>query len=512
MSAFDTIVIGAGPNGLVAATHLARAGRRVAIVEQRSSPGGLAGVDEFHAGYRAPGPLWDTRPFRPAVARALDLERHGLRFRENAPSQYALGGEAEPLALHADARRAAEEIGRRSGRDAERYVEFRAFLDRARSALAAFFDEPPLDLLEPASIGPLELLRRAMRLRNLGRRGALELLRLPPMSAADWLAEWFEDDLLQAALALPAVSGTYCGPRSPGSNLGLLLGAAEAGPGVAGGAPALVQALVAAANAAGVELLVGRRVEAVLLDGGATVGVRLDDGEQLRAPAVAASCDPQQLVLKLVPTGAASSFVERHMAGFRARGSTAQVLFAIDGRLRLRKRGDARVEIATVAGSLDEIERAFDAIKYGEMSAEPVLEIHVPTTESAELAPEGHDVASVLAHFAPHALRGGWSDEQRNTLAERVEAQLLRHLEPGGAIVARVVRTAVDLEREYLTTGGHIHHGEHALDQLLIRPTPECRGYTSPIDGLFLCGSGSHPGGGLTGLPGLFAARRMLAG
>ena len=512
-AAYDVLVIGAGHNGLTAAGLLARRGRKVLVLERREVVGGMAAPEEFQPGYRSAGLLQDTAGVRPSVVRALELERHGLRVRDRPPDVLALGDDGSGVLLSGSVERAAREIAGRSPPDAERYARYRAFLGRVRRVVGRFFDEPPLNLVDLESAGRWEPIKHALRIRRLGSRDMLELLRLPPMCAADWLGEWFEDDLLKAALALPAISGTFLGPRSPGSNFNLLLREAAAGPGVEGDGPALIAALEKSVRDHGVEIRTGATVERVLLGRHSVEGVALAGGEEIRAVVVAASCDPKRLFLELLSPGSIARRLEHRIEKFRTRGTTAQVLLALNRPLRFACRPEQPVELARTGGDLIRLERAFDAVKYRKLPDEPVLEVHVPTVSCPGLAPDGHEVASILVHFVPYDLEPGWDDEQQERLADRVVTILERHA-PGvtAATVARQVLSPVDLEARYALTGGHVHHGEHALDQLLIRPAPECVGYRTPIPGLFLCGSGSHPGGGLTCAPGRLAARAILRG
>jgi phytoene dehydrogenase-like protein len=507
----DVVVLGGGANGLTAAALLGRGGRRVLLLERRDRVGGLAASDEFHPGFRSAG-LWaDTSALRPAVISALALERHGLRPRAGRPDVLALDGDGG-LLLAGEPARAAAEIARRSARDAERYAEFRAFVERIGPLVRSFIDEPPLDVVGLGTDLVWPILRRAFALRRLGRRTMNECLRLPPMCAADWLDEWFETDLLKAALALPAIAGGFVGPRSPGTNLNLLLAEAAAGPGVEGGGHRVVAALESAAREAGVEIRTGSPVVRIVVEEGAVRGVRLASGEEIAATTVAASCDPKQLFLELLPVDAVATRLAARMRGWRTRGTTAWILLALDCPPRFAGRAEP-VERLRLTGGLLGLERAFDAVKYRRESPQPALEIQLPTVADPTLAPPGCAVVSILVHFVPYDRDPGWDDLAREALAERVVSALEPHA-PGlrSTILGRAVLDPARLAERYGLSGGQIHHGEHALDQLLVRPAPECVGYRTPIRGLWLCGAGSHPGGGLTCAPGFHAARAILGG
>lgn len=507
------VVIGAGANGLTTAGLLARAGREVLVLERRESPGGLAAGQEFHPGYRSPGLLHDSTRVAESVVRELDLERHGLQRRGVRPGVLALGRPGgEALWLDGDRGRAAEEISSHSRADAEAWARFHGFFERIRGVLAQFLTGPPVNLVDPESMGVLELVRRALKVRSLGRRDMMEFLRLPPMCVADWMDEWFQTDLLKLLMAWPAVAGSWMGPRSPGSNANLLVHEALAGAGVAGNGPALVDALERAVRSHGAEIRTGAAVRRILMGGTGARGVVLDDGEEIAASVVAASCDPVTLVQDLLPPGAVGARLAGRMRSYRMRGTTGQVLLALDGVPRYGARPGERVEYARTGTSLRDLEQAFDPVKYRRIPSRPAAEFHLPEEGPHAPAPAGSSVVSALVQFLPQEPQGGWTDHLRESLADQVVEMLEAHA-PGSRalIVGRKVLAPPDIEREYGVKGGHIHHGEHALDQLLIRPVPEFAGYATPHAGLFLCGMGTHPGGGLTCLPGQLGARAILA-
>lgn len=511
---FDLIVIGAGHNGLTTAARLGNAGRRVLVLERRELVGGLAASEEFHAGYESAGVLADTCLVRGSVVAGLALEQHGLKLRAAPPPVLSLG-EGEPLLLPqghgaAEVERAVAEIGKVSKADAERYRAYIGQLERLAPAIRELFARPPVDLVDVESESLWGLGQRALLVRRIGKADLMELMRLPPMCVADVLKEYFGSHRLTAALALPALAGTFTGPWSPGNATNLLRRESLLGPGVVGGGPMLVDALAKAARAAGVEIRTGAAVKRLRVGRDGIEGVELEDGEAIDAPLVAASCHPWNTLCELAPPEAIEHRLEHRVRTFRSRGSVAQVLLALDRAPRFC--GHEPVEYARTGGHLDELERAFDAIKYDEVPATPILDIHVPTVVRPELAPEGHAVVSALVYFVPYAKKGGWDDDARARLGDRVVEILGEHdAKLPGSVVARQVLTPVDLEARYGLHGGHLHHGEHSVDQLLVRPTPECVRYRTPVKGLWLCGSGSHPGGGLTCAPGELAAQAILA-
>jgi len=523
--AIDAIVVGAGQNGLAAAARLAGAGRRVVVVERRDAVGGLAGTIELHPGYRVPGVLHDEGRVSPRAAAKLGLGGHGLAFRDAPPVLLAeeggpgilVGREAGDGRAGNDGRPGAEsasEIAARSRRDGEAYVRYRGFLARLRPLLESVMTSPPPPL-SPASPGDFwEIVKRGGKLWRHGRRDTLELMRVAPMCVADFLDEQFETPLLVEGLAAPAVIGTWAGPWSAGTNTNLLLAEAVPGRHVAGGPPALAAALERAARAAGAEIRTGAEVVRLRLGGGRAAGVTLASGETLDAATLIVTCDPKRAFLSLIAPGTLPIRIEDEYRRIRARGTAAKVHLALSGPLELAARpGQAFESIRIGGGHVDELERAFDAVKYHEASARPHLEIRVPTVADPSLAPAGHHVVSILASYAPHDVAGGWTAPRRAAFLESVLAVLELHApDIRRRIVAQELLTPADLEERYALTGGQLHHGEPALDQLLVmRPTPSAARYATSVPGLYLGGSGSHGGGGVTFVPGLLAAQAALA-
>lgn len=512
---FDVAVVGAGHNGLAAALRLARAGRSVVVLEGRARPGGLCAPRAFHPGFTAPGVLHDTTCVRPALVDALGLARHGLSFRDVELPVFAPASDGRGLLLHRDPELAQSEVGALAPRDAESYRRWRGFLQRVRGFLTSVLDAPPPPL-DPGSLrGLWALAKRGIALRRLGRDDMTELMRVAPMSVADWLEESFRSPSLCGLLAAPALLGTFTGPRSPGSATQLLLRECTAGRPLAGGPLALIEALLRATREEGVQLRTEAPVRSIRLQGGRVAGLRLASGDDVDAPIVAASCDPLTTFFRLLRPGDLPRGVEEQIRVLRVRGTTAKVHLALNGPLEFAGREGATIEAARIGGgTLDDLERAFDAVKYRRFSERPYLDVMVPTIERPDLAPPGHHVVSILVSFAPHGLEGGWSEARREALGD-VVVGCLAEAAPGvdSRVVAREVLTPVDLAADYGLSGGNIHHGEHALDQLLcMRPAPCCAHYGTPIPGLYLCGSGSHPGGGITGVPGALGAAAILAG
>jgi phytoene dehydrogenase-like protein len=368
MSRTEVVVIGAGHNGLTAAALLAKEGRKVLILERRSIVGGLAAGEEFHAGFRSAGLLHDTTGLRPEVVATLELERHGLTLTPEPPAVFAPERRGRGLLLGHSAERTAAEIGSFSPRDAERYREYRAFLRRVSSVTDRLFTEAPPDLTEDGWGGRWRLAMRGIALRRLGHRDLTELLRLIPMAVADWLREWFETELLGGLLAGPAILGSFVGPYSPGTGANLLRWEAAAGRAATRGPQSVIDALQASARSQGVEVRTEARVRAIRVSGGRVQGVTLDDGEEIDAPIVASSCDPRQVFLQLVSSSHLPLKLEHRISKYRMNGTSAKVNLALSSPLRFSCRPELEPVYARTGETFDEMERAFDAAKYGRFS------------------------------------------------------------------------------------------------------------------------------------------------
>jgi phytoene dehydrogenase-like protein len=504
---YDIIVIGAGHNGLTAAALLAKQGRKVLVLERRRIIGGVAAGEEFHPGYRTSGLLHDTSQVRAQLVNTLDLKSHGLKFIPQKPSVLALDNGERGLLLSGDVEKTANEIGPFSSRDAGQYRAYRALIERIDAVIRLIVDDVPPSMEALDYRTPWDLLKKGIALRRLGKKVMTELLRIAPMCLADWLNEWFETDFLKAAMAAPALIGNHVGPWSPGSAITLLLWECFAEHHIRGGPQSLISALERAAQNHGAQLRTESEVIELQISERRIIGVVLKGGERISVPIVAASCDPRHTFLDLVPAYHLENWMEHRIQNIRGVGTTAKVNLALNTPLDFACRSGELIEYARIGSHLDQIEKAFDASKYGRFSASPFLDIHVPTNSNPNLAPQGHSVVSILVHFIPYYIQTGWNNEQLEKLGDLVVSTLEQHA-PGmsQAIVAREVLSPVDIEARYGLVKGHILHGDHALDQLIVRPTPECARYSTPLKGLYLCGSGSHPGGGITCEPGALAA------
>jgi phytoene dehydrogenase-like protein len=513
----DVAIVGGGHNGLIAAYYLAKAGLKAVVFERRDEVGGGAVTSEIHPGFRCPM-LSHEALLQEEIAVDMNLERHGLALLTPEARVCSLSTGGAPLVIYDDVARSAESIRAVSARDAAAYPSYRAAIESIASVLGSVFEAPAPDIDHPGARDLWNLLQAGRRFRALGKRDGYRLLRWLPMPVSDLTHEWFETDLLRATIAAPGLSGTMLGPRSAGSALVLLLReahrlrAGRMARQVRGGPGALSRALAAAARAAGVEIQTGARVERIVVHDGHAAGIRVD-GRTIDAQRVLSAVDPKTTFLGLLePFDLTPDFASK-VRNYRASGTVAKVNFALSALPAFGADAASLEGRVHVGPELDYIERAFDHAKYGEFSNDPWLDITIPSILDPDLAPSGAHVMSAYVHYAPYRLREGEWMAARDGLLTATMRVLERHA-PGISrqVVAAQVITPQELESDYGFAGGHIFHGELALDQLFtMRPLLGFARYSSPIDGLFLCGAGTHPGGFLTGTSGRLAARAMLA-
>ena len=514
----DVILIGAGHNGLAAAAMLARRGLKVLVLESRAIVGGAAITEELHPGFRISTLAHAVQPAA-ALMTELRLAEHGVALIEPDPYLFAPLPDGRSVVLSRDVDTTARSIAAISSADARRYPEFRATLNRIRSFVADVMANTPPDIEQPTRADLWSMLVLGRRFRGLGKKDAYRLLRWAPMSAADFVSEWFESEPLRAAIAAGGIFGTALGPRSAGSAAVLLM-RMSTGDGrprlVRGGVGALTTALASAACGAGAEIRTNAAVRRIDVKGGRAIGVTLASGEDLSAKAVMSNADPRRTLLGLVdPVELEPGFLTR-IRNYRGAGTLAKINLALSALPNFpAASADARAMlggIIHIGADLDYLERAFDASKYGAWSPRPYMEVTIPSITDPSLAPANAHVMSIAAQYAPYRLRftdwahasARFADAVIDTLAEY--APDLKKL-----IIHRQVITPAELESQYGLTGGHAFHGELALDQLFtMRPLLGWARYRTPIAGLYLCGAGTHPGYGVSGLSGLNAAREIL--
>jgi phytoene dehydrogenase-like protein len=525
MAGHDIVIVGGGLNGLVAAFDLARAGRRPLLLERRPRVGGLAATEEIAPGYRVPRLMHLPGPLRPDLLADLALEKHGVVWIESKVSVFAPAEDGRAIVLHRDAQRSASSIAPFSARDAEKYPRFAATVERIAGALSGLLDATPPDIDKPAWREALRVIRIGKKVRDLGRHDLYRVLRWMPMAVADFTAEWFDTELLRAALSARALIGQCAGPWSAGTAANLFLRAAgdplPAGRVVTtqGGPGALTDGIAKAARAAGAEIRTGVEVTGIETHDGEVVAVNLTKGDRIETPTLVCGLDPKRTFLRLLDPTALDPAFRAKVRNIRARGVTAKVNLALKGLpsfTALKSAGPDGEEALTgrivIGGSIDHLERAFDASKYGAISERPFLEATLPSLLDPGLAPPGKHVLSIVAQYAPYALREGDWASRREALGDLVVRTLAAYAPDLPALVERgQVITPKDLEDDWGLTGGHPFHGEESLDQIFtMRPVLGWARYRTPVRGLYLCGSGTHPGGGLTGANGRNAARAVL--
>ncbi|HEY3579368.1 MAG TPA: NAD(P)/FAD-dependent oxidoreductase [Pyrinomonadaceae bacterium] len=521
MATYDVTIIGGGHNGLVAAAYLAKSGLKTLVLERREVVGGGAVTEEIAPGFRVSTLDHTAGPFSAEVASDLNLAKFGLEMTTPEVRVLALSPDGRTLAIHNDTARTVSEIEKFSASDAKSYPEFENSFARIGRVLAPLISMTPPSIDRPGKTDLWELGKVGLAFRKLGKKDEYRLLRWGPMAVADLVSEWFETELLRATVAARGIYGAFAGPWSAGTSLGLLWQAAMDGSAIGsatyakGGMGALSTALADAAKKAGAEIRTRAAVSAIAGADSDSPKVVLEGGEEIESRVVVSNADPRTTFLNLVdPVDLDPNFLSK-MRNYRAPGTVAKLNLALASLPAFRgvNGDDAKTKLGGrihVGPEIDYLERAFDASKYGEFSAEPYLDITMPSLNDPSLAPEGKHVMSIHVQFAPYKLQGDWSIK-REELKENVIG-LLEKYAPGvrELIVAQQVITPLDLEQTYGLSGGHIHHGEQTLDQFFtFRPLIGWAQYRTPLKRLYLCGAGTHPGGGLTGLNGANAAREI---
>jgi phytoene dehydrogenase-like protein len=519
---YDIVVIGGGHNGLTAAAYLARAGRKVLVLERRHLLGGAAVTEEVFKGFRFSVCSYVVSLLRPEIIRELDLPRHGLEI-------LPLDGTFTPMPSgdylwrtndHAKSRR---EIARHSRLDAEAYDEYgRAMVEMGR------FVKPILGMLppDPTSLDPRglrQLLFLLRRFQGLPRDDQYNQVQLMTMSAADFLDQWFETDVLKATMAASGIIGTFLGVRSPGTAyvllhhyMGEIDGAFRSWGLARGGTGAISNAIADAARAAGVDIRSETEVERILVHGNRAQGVVLKNGDEIRARVVVSSVDPRLTFLRFLEPGALPDDFLADIRRYKFRGSSAKVNLALDALpdfTSLRGPGAHLRGAISISPSLDYMERAYDEAKYGRFSSRPYMDIVIPSLTDPSVAPPGKHVMSCFVQYAPYHLAESTWDEQREAFGDTVIDTLAEYAPNVRDIVLhRQVVTPLDLERDWGLSEGNIFQGELTLEQLFfLRPAPGWAQYKTPVGNLYMCGSATHPGGGIMGAPGRNAAMKILS-
>jgi len=522
MAAFcDVIVIGGGHNGLVCAAYLARAGRRVLVLERRERIGGAAVTEEVFPGFRFSMFSYVVSLLRPEIVRDLELARHGLHILPLESTLTPLPN-GDYLAQWNDHDQNHRELARHSLRDAEAYDEFGRLMHEMARAVKPFLGMPAPD---PASLAPADLIGVAKLLRyfrSLGREKYHALWKLLTMSSADYLDEWFETEALKATKSASGIIGTMLGPRSPGTAyvllhhyMGEIDGVFRAWGFAKGGNGSVSAAIAGAARAAGVAIRTGAPVARIEVANGRARKVVLESGEEIATKLIVSGADPRRTFLGLVGRDHLPREFVEEIERYRFRGASGKVNLALSEPPHftcLPGVGPHLRGAISISPSVEYLERAYDEAKYGEFSRRPYLDIVIPSMIDPEMAPPGKHVMSIFAQYAPYRVNGGWTDARREAFGDAVIDTLCEYA-PNlkSAILHRQVITPADIERIVGLSEGNIFQGELTLQQMFfLRPVPQWARYRTPLHGLYQCGSGTHPGGGVMGASGRLAALAIL--
>jgi phytoene dehydrogenase-like protein len=518
---YDAIVIGGGHNGLVNAAYLAKAGKKVLVLERRHVLGGAAVTEEIVPGFLFSECSYVVSLLRPEIIRELDLPRHGLEI-------LPLDGTFTPMPSGDylwrmnDHARTQREIRRHSRLDAEAYDEF----SKMMTPMCRFV-KPILSMIppDPTTLNPRDLQRLyflGQRFRELSSDERYTLIQLMTMSAADFLDQWFETDALKATMSASGIIGTFLGIRSPGTAyvllhhyMGEIDGAFRSWGFSRGGTGAISNAIAAAARELGVEIRTQAPVDKILVKNGRTSGVVLKSGEEISANVVSSSVDPHLTFEKfLEPSELPSDFLES-VRRYKFRGSSGKVNLALDALPDFKSMPGQGAHLRgaiSISPSIEYMERAYDDAKYGQYSRKPYIDMVIPSLTDPSVAPPGKHVMSCFVQYAPYKLAQGTWDDHKEAFGDTVINTIAEHA-PNikKIIIGRQILTPLDLEREFGLTQGNIFQGELSLEQLFfLRPVPGWAYYRTPIDNLYMCGSATHPGGGIMGAPGRIASQVIL--
>jgi len=519
-SNYDVIVVGGGHNGLICATYLAQSGKKVLVLEANASSGGAAATTEFSSGYSVSSCAQWLMQFNSDVSKEINPKKHGMKILAKNLKTIALSKDGNNIVFQG---KSVSGDGL-SDSDKQAYQRFYKRMQKFSKLLSGVLKRRPPKIVENNLMDRLTLLKLGIDMKMLGKEDMREFIRIILMNIYDVMEENFDNEHLKGAISLDGIMGSHMGPRSPNTVFGYLYRHTGdvfgyKGPSVIkGGMGAVGDALANAAKAAGVEIRFDSKVEAITTDAGVASSVVLtgddnDNVETISAEIIVSSADPKTTFEKLVGYKNVETGVVRNVHNIRMKGNAAKLHLALDGLPAFT--GVAEKDLGNrliIAPSMNYVEKAFNHAKYGEYSNAPAMDISIPTVHDKSLAPEGKHVLSAIVQFAPYDLKQGWNDETKESFKQLL-IDCLADYAPGikALVLESELLTPVDLESRHHITGGHWHHGELALDQvLMMRPFPGATQYGTPVDGLFLCGAGSHPGGGVMGLAGRNAAKEII--
>jgi len=518
---YDAIVIGAGHNGLIAAAYLARAGKKVVVLERREVVGGAAVTEEIFPGYRFTEFSYVVSLLRPEIIRDLKLPRHGLKILP-LPSTVTPMDNGDYLAAWPDPEPTRREVYRHSPKDAEAADEYSRVMARAAKAIKPMLSLVPPDPSSMSVRDVLGLLKFGQYAASLSEKELYRIAKLITQSSADLLSEWFEFDPLKGTKAASGVIGTFLGPHSPGTAyvllhhyMGEIDGAFRAWGFAKNGTGGVTAAIASSARALGAEIRTNAAVEKVIVKGGRAAGVALSNGDEIHAKVVMSAADPKRSFLSFVERKHfPDEFVEQ-IKNFRVRGSSGKVNIALSGLPQftcLPGESPLHKGAISISPSIEYIERAYDEAKYGQFSTNPYIDMIIPSMIDRDMAPPGHHVMSCFVQYAPYDIEGGWDDAKREAFGETVIDTIERYAPTiRKIIVGKQVITPKDIERIAGITGGNIFHGELLLHQLFfLRPAPQWADFRTPLPGYYFGASGAHPGGGVMGAAGKLAAQEVL--